>query len=68
MKRENLERELKARVSREMYAALEKLLHREEEGVKISDLVRRAIRLYLDSRNPRQQRAARRRANDEETL
>jgi hypothetical protein len=68
MKRENLERELKARVSEEMYAALEKLLSHEEEGVKISDLVRRAVRLYIDSKNPRKQKAAKRRAADEEEL
>jgi|GEM_PF-6040228 len=68
MKRDQLTREIKARVSEEMYAELEKALAREEEGIKISDLVRRAVRAWLDARDPKKVKAAKRRATDAEVL
>lgn len=68
MKREKLEKTVRARVSKETYRRFIALLDQEEEGVNESDLFRRAIREYLDSRDPKKAKAARIKADSDETL
>jgi hypothetical protein len=46
----NLDFEVKARVSEDMFRKLGEMLASEPEGTKVSHLVRRAIEQYLESK------------------
>jgi Arc/MetJ-type ribon-helix-helix transcriptional regulator len=68
MKQNSLDAEVKVRVSSATKQELQAIAERMGEGCKISDVVREAVRQYLDSLDPKKVRAARIKAADEDAL
>lgn len=61
-----LDAEVKIRITHKTKAALGKMAR--NEGLKLSDIARRAIREYLDSRDPEKSRAARIKSESDEEI